>query len=104
MYTFHDWLSPDLAFFIGRPVRQLPSPRHLNVLPGREARFVLLQASEFENWPEEAPSLTLVTRLQGPRGEERILARTPGLLPVPARDARGPSPGRNAAAPLVAAE
>jgi hypothetical protein len=103
VYTFHDWVSPDLAFFIGRPVRQLPTPRHLNILPGREARFVLLQASEFENWPKEAPPLTLVTRLQGPRGEERILARTPGLLPVPSRDALGPATAR-IVAPLVAAQ
>jgi hypothetical protein len=82
MYTFHDW-PPDLAFFIGRNVRQLHSPHFLNGLTGRECRFVLLQASEFENWPEQAPPLTVVARLQDQYGQERILARTSGLLPVP---------------------
>ena len=84
LYTFHDW-PPDLAFFIGRPVRQLPSPRFLNYLPGPECRFVLLQASEFDNWPDQAPPLTLVARFQDQSGEERILARTPGSSPSPAR-------------------
>ncbi len=103
VYTFHDW-PPDLAFFIGRPVRQLHGPRFLNDLPGRECRFVLLQASEFENWPEQAPPLTLVARLQDQYGQERILARTAGLLPVPGQGALRPSTVRTPAAPLAAAE
>jgi hypothetical protein len=82
VYTFHDWPS-DLAFFIGRPARQLHSPRFLNGLTGRECRFVLLQVSEFENWPEQAPPLTVVARLQDQYGQERILARTAGPLPAP---------------------
>jgi hypothetical protein len=96
VYTFNDWLPPDLAFFIGRPVLQLPSPRFLDLLPGPEARYILLQASEFENWPDRAPRLTTIARLQDRRGEERILARTPGLLPAPGqkalRSAASPQP------------
>jgi hypothetical protein len=86
MYTFHDW-APDFSFFIGRPVRQLPSPRFLNYLPGSESRYVLLLNSEFDNWPPHAPPISLIARLQDPSGEERILARTAGLLPVPGQDA-----------------
>ena len=82
LYTFHDW-PDDLAFFIGRPVRQLHSPRFLNYLPGAESRYVLLQTSGFENWPDHAPPISLVARFHDQSGEERILARTAGLLPVP---------------------
>ena len=82
VFIFHDWPA-DLAFYTGRTVRQLPSGRFLNYVPGGDCRFVLLQASEFENWPEQAPPLTLVTRLQGRNGEDRVLARTPGRLPIP---------------------
>jgi hypothetical protein len=103
VYTFHDW-PPDLAFFIGRPVRQLHSPRFLNDLPGRDCRFVLLQASELENWPEHAPPLTPVARLQDQYGEERILARTAGLLPVPGQGALRPSTGQYPATPLATAD
>jgi hypothetical protein len=102
VYTFHDW-PPDLAFFIARPVRQLHSPRFLNDLRGRECRFVLLQASEFENWPEHALPLTLVARLQDQYGEERILARTAGLFPIPGQNALGPSMSRNTTIPLAIA-
>ncbi len=82
LYTFHDW-PDDLAFFIGRRVRQLPSPRFLNYLPGAESRYVLLLTSEFENWPDHAPAISLVARFHDQSGEERILARTAGLIPVP---------------------
>jgi hypothetical protein len=102
VYTFHDW-PPDLAFYIGRPVRQLHSPLSLKDLRGRESRFVLLQASEFENWPEHAPPLTLVARLRDQYGEERILARTAGLFTVPGHDALGPSTSRNPIIPLAIA-
>jgi hypothetical protein len=82
LYTLHDW-PDDLSFFIGRPVRQLRSPRFLNYLPGSESRYVLLQNQEFENWPDHAPPISLVARFHDQSGEERILARTAGLLPVP---------------------
>ena len=82
LYTLHDW-PDDLSFFIGRPVRQLRSPRFLNYLPGSESRYVLLQTQEFENWPDHAPPISLVARFHDQSGEERILARTAGLLPVP---------------------
>jgi hypothetical protein len=82
VYTFHDWPS-DLSFFMGRPVRQLPSARFLNYLEGSESRYVLLLTSEFDNWPDYAPRISLVARFQDSSGQERILARTAGLLPVP---------------------
>ena len=82
LYTLHDW-PDDLSFFIGRPVRQLRSPRFLNYLPGSESRYVLLQTQEFENWPDHAPPISLVARFHDQSGEERVLARTAGLLPVP---------------------
>ena len=86
VYTFHDW-APDLCFFIGRPVRQLHSPRFLNYLPGSESRYVLLLTSEFDNWPPHAPPLAPVARFQDPSGQDRILARTSGFLPVPGQTA-----------------
>jgi hypothetical protein len=86
LYTFTEWPA-DLSFFIGRPVRQFRSPRYLNYLPGSESRYVLLQASEFENWPPHVPPIALVARFQDQYGRERILARTAGLLPVPGQNA-----------------
>jgi hypothetical protein len=103
VYIFHDWRQPDLAFYIGRPVRQLPGPRFLTELPGRESRFVLLKESEFDHWPEHAPPLTVVVRLQDPYGEPRILARTQGLLPIAGPIASSPSTSPGAPPPLAAA-
>jgi hypothetical protein len=82
LYTFHDW-PDDLTFFIGRSVRQFRSPRFLSYLPGAESRFVLLQRSEFDRWPAHAPPISLVSRFLDQSGQERVLARTAGLLPVP---------------------
>jgi hypothetical protein len=87
VYTFHDW-QPDLAFFIKRPVRQLRSPHYLEYEPGPAAKFVLLQDSEFANWPESAPQVTLVARFLDQSARERVLARTAGPLPPPL----GPNP------------
>ncbi len=81
IYTFHDW-PPDLMFFTKRTVRQLKSPRHLAYQPGPESKYVLLQASTFENWPESAPPLTVVARFQDQFCAERVLARTNGKLPL----------------------
>jgi hypothetical protein len=87
LYTFHEWPA-DLAFFVKRPVRQLRSPKYLEYQPGEQSKFVLLQASEFENWPESAPPITIVTKLLDQSGDERILARTAGPVPPPL----GPNP------------
>jgi hypothetical protein len=87
LYTFHEW-APDLAFFMKRPVRQLGSPHFLRYQSGPESKFVLLQASEFENWPKSAPPIILVAKFLDQSAEERILARTPGRLPPPL----GPNP------------
>jgi hypothetical protein len=82
VYTFHDW-APDLAFFMKRPVRQLRSPHYLEYQPGPESKFVLLQASEFQNWPTSSPPISLVAKFLDQSAEERILARTAGVLPPP---------------------
>jgi hypothetical protein len=87
LYTFHDW-SPDLAFFMKRPVRQLRSPHYLPYQPGPESKYVLLQPSECENWPDSAPPISVVVKLQDEWARERILARTAGNLPPPF----GPNP------------
>lgn len=79
VYTTHAWRA-DLAFAMGRPVRQLVSPRHLQYQPG-EARYVLLLASEFENWPDQAPQLLKVASFQDEYDQTRVLARTAGPLP-----------------------
>jgi len=81
IYTFHDW-PPDLMFFTKRSVRQLRSPHHLEYQRGPESKYVLLQASEFENWPESAPPITPVARFQDQSCGERVLARTHGHLPL----------------------
>jgi hypothetical protein len=82
MYTLHDW-PPDFAFFTKRRVRQLYSPHYLEYQPGNLSKFVLLLPAEFENWPSTAPPITLVARFQDAWAGERILARTPGRLPLP---------------------
>jgi hypothetical protein len=82
LYTFHDW-QPDLAFFVKRPVRQLRSPHYLEYQSGPSSKFVLLQASEFENWPKSAPPITLVARFLNQWADERVLARTAGDVPPP---------------------
>jgi hypothetical protein len=87
LYTFHDW-TPDLAFFMKRPIRQLRSPNYLEYQSGPASKFVLLQASEFENWPQSAPPLILVAKFLDQSADERILARTAGPLPPPL----GPNP------------
>ena len=55
LYTFHPW-PEDLALATGRQVRQLRSPQHLAYPLTSEARHVLLQESEFDHWPENAPA------------------------------------------------
>ena len=87
LYTFHEWPA-DLAFFAKRPVRQLRSPQYLEYQAGPRSKFVLLQLSEFENWPTSAPPITLVTKLLDQSADERILARTAGSVPPPL----GPNP------------
>lgn len=77
IYTQHAWPA-ELAFAIGRPIRQLTSPRHLAYQTSPDPKFVLLIQSEFENWPEEAPQLILVAKFQDSLGQTRVLARTEG--------------------------
>jgi hypothetical protein len=103
VYTFLDW-PPDLAFYVGRPVRQLRSPRFLNYVPGRESHFVLLRQSEFDHWPDHAPPLTLVARSQDQYGEPRILARTRGTMSAPGQGASTPIPGWFPTSPLASAQ
>lgn len=82
LYTFHDW-SPDLAFAIGRPVRQLKSPQHLEFEEPNVSKFVLLLESEFLNWPGNAPALKKLSQFLDESGGVRVIARTNGYLPTP---------------------
>jgi hypothetical protein len=82
VYTFHDW-SPDLAFAIGRPVRQLKSPQHLTFEDPNVSKFVLLLESEFLHWPSDAPPLKKLSQFLDESGGVRIVARTGGYLPTP---------------------
>ena len=77
VYTTHAW-EPDLAFSIGRPVRQLASPKLLTFLKDKPTNHVLLLAAEFENWPDDAPALVKVATFQDEHDETRVLARTAG--------------------------
>ena len=82
LHTFHEW-PEDLALATGRPVRQLRTPQHLAYPVTTEARHVLLQESEFNNWPANAPHLIKVATFQDHQGEVRVLARTEGTLVTP---------------------
>jgi hypothetical protein len=88
LYVLHEWPA-DLEFFTKRTVRQLHSPHFLEHQGDNFSKFVLLLPSEFENWPTSAPPITLVAKFTDQSGGERILARTPGQIPLP--------PGRNPA-------
>ena len=81
IYTTTTWPA-DLAFHTGRPFRRLASPKHLEYEPPG-AHYVLLQASEFDNWPPppQAPPLIKVARFLDEYDSPRVLARTPGKLP-----------------------
>ena len=71
----------DLAFHVGRSVRQLPAAEALDLEPASETpHFVLLHPSEFERWPPSAPPIVHVRTLQDRSGEPRVLARTAGPL------------------------
>ena len=83
LYTLHPW-PEDLALATGRQVRQLRSPQHLAYPLTSEARHVLLQQSEFDHWPENAPALVKVAAFQDFEGATRVLARTKGTLRTPA--------------------
>jgi hypothetical protein len=75
IYTLHTWPS-DLAFHIGRPVRQLVSAGWLALVDTPYPRYVLLQQAEFEHWPDDAPSITKLRSFEDERGGIRVLART----------------------------
>ncbi len=91
VHTTHEW-SEELTWAIGRPIRQLPGPRHLAYPATSESRHVLLLEPEFDNWPEHAPKLIKVASFETPHGGRRILARTEGELISPAgRVMHGPS-------------
>ncbi len=61
LYVLHEWPA-DFEFFTKRTVRQLHSPHFLEHQGGNASKFVLLLASEFENWPATAPPITQVAR------------------------------------------
>ncbi|MFO0890224.1 MAG: hypothetical protein U0790_13925 [Isosphaeraceae bacterium] len=83
IYTLHPWPT-ELGFAIGNPIRQLSTPRHLSYhCEGGQSQHVLLLESQFEHWPDDAPSLRKVAEFQDRSGARRILARTEGLLLTP---------------------
>jgi len=93
LYTTHEW-SEELAWTIGRPIRQLGGPRHLAYPATPESKHVLLLEAEFENWPDSAPKLIKVASFETPYGARRILARTEGVLLSPnGRVMNGPTKG-----------
>jgi hypothetical protein len=83
VYTIHEW-PHDLAFAIGRPIRQLATPQHLSYQGERGlAKHVLLLESEYDHWPADAPRVIKVAEFHDRCGALRILARTEGLLMTP---------------------
>jgi hypothetical protein len=77
VFTTHAW-SPDLAFAIEHPVRQLAHPKLLKLQPSGPPSHVLLLESEFTHWPADAPPLVRVATFQDEFGGTRVLARTAG--------------------------
>jgi hypothetical protein len=77
VYTTHTWRA-DLAFAIGRPIRQLAHPTLLRFSSDSRPKHLLLLESEFTHWPAEAPALVKVASFQDEHGDTRILARTEG--------------------------
>lgn len=97
VYTFHAW-PEHLAYATGRTVRQLVSPRWLEFVNEPSPHYVMLLASEFEHWPNDAPAIEKLRVFLDERGGERVLARTlsadakPQETQEPARPAFSSSP------------
>jgi hypothetical protein len=83
VYVLHPWPA-ELAFAIGRPVRQLSGPKHLPFTPGEGSKFVLLADSEYaeyEHWSQGWPRLIKVAEFEDETGlGRRILTRTDAPL------------------------
>ncbi len=83
VYVLHAWPA-DLAFAIGRPVRQLHGPELIEFQPGKGSKFVLLQDAEYaeyRSWSEGWPKLLKVAEFGDEMGlGRRILARTDAPL------------------------
>ena len=75
VYTLHTWPS-DLAFHIGRPVRQLVSAQWLAMVATTQPQYILLQQAEFDHWPNDAPAIARIRTFEDDRGGMRVLART----------------------------
>ena len=94
VYVLHSWPA-DLMFAINRPIRQLPSPGHVDFQPGQGSKFVLLQDSEYveyQSWGRGWPKLIKVAEFQDEMGlSRRILTRTDAPLIVE-RPYRKPEP------------
>ncbi len=94
VYTLHAW-PLDLAFAIGRPVRQLASPQHIEFAPGKGSKFVLLRDTEYAeylSWSDNWPKLIKVAEFQDELGlSRRVLTRTDAPLIID-RPYRKPAP------------
>ena len=83
LYTLHEWPT-DLAYAISRPVRQLVGPQLVEFQPGKGSKFLLLSASEYEEyqkWGDGWPKLVKVAQFQEEDGLSlRYLTRTEGPI------------------------
>jgi hypothetical protein len=78
IYTIHTWPT-DLAFAIGRPIRQLPDPKALAFQQADHPQLVLLLDSDSSTGPRTAPSSGQGRPIPGrASAEDRVLARTEG--------------------------
>ena len=95
VYVLHSWPA-DLAFAMGRPVRQLYSPQHINFQPGKGSKFVLLQDSEYaeyQSWSKDWPKLIKVAEFQDEMGlSRRVLTRTDAPLIIERPYRKKPEP------------
>ncbi len=95
VYVLHPWPA-DLAFAMGRPVRQLFSPQHIEFQPGKGSKFVLLQDSEYaeyQSWPGGWPKLIKVAEFQDEEGlSRRVLTRTDAPLIIERPYRKRPEP------------
>jgi hypothetical protein len=85
IYTTTEWPT-DFAFATGRSMRRLTHPKQLEFRLGGHPEFILLLASEFEHWPEDAPRLVKVRDFESQHCDEdricgrHVLARSEGEL------------------------
>jgi hypothetical protein len=85
VYVLHSWYA-DLAFAMNRPIRQLPTPGHIDFQAGQGSKFVLLtdaEYAEYLTWSKGWPRLLKVAEFEDEEGiSKRILTRTDAPLMI----------------------